>query len=173
MRTNLKYGLITGIIVGAFAVGFFALINSLNTSNNWGMQPSAIRGIGGLLTIVILATGIYLTMQAIKKEQGNKLTYGQALQAGVIVAGITAVLVALFGFVYCQYLNPGYAQYMVSEGQKAMAANGETQQQIAEHSKALQAEFSTGGQVAQALIGQTIVGTVVSLIMGIFVKSKK
>jgi len=173
MRLNLKYGLITGIIVGAFAVSFFALVNCLNTSYNWGMQPSNIRGIGGLLTIVILATGIYLTMQAVKKEQDNKLTYGQALKAGVIVAVITAVLVALFGFVYCQFLNPGYAQYMVSEAQKAMAANGETPQQIAEHSKSVQAEFSTGGQVMQALIGQTVVGTVVSLVLGMFLRSKK
>jgi len=173
MRTNLKYGLITGIIVGAFAVLFFALVNWLNTSYNWGMQPSNIRGVGGLLTIVILATGIYLTMQAVKKEQANKLTYGQALKVGVIVAVITAVLVALFGFIYCQFLNPGYAQYMVSEAQKAMAANGETPQQIAEHSKSVQAEFSTGGQVMQALVGQTVVGTVVSLILGAFLRSKK
>jgi hypothetical protein len=173
MKSTLKYGAVTGTIVGIFAIAFFAIVNGLNTSNGWGMAPANIRGFTGLLTILILATGIYTTMQAVKKQQANHLTYGQALKAGVIVAIITAVLTALFGFIYCQFINPGYAQYMLAEAQKVMVATGETKQQIAEDSKSVISEYSTGMQVAQALIGQTVVGTVVSLIMGLFIKSKK
>lgn len=173
MKSTLKYGSITGIIVSIFATGFFTLVNGLNTSNGWGMQPSGIRGISGLLTILIQATGIYLAMQAVKKEQDNVLTYGQALKTGLLVAVLTAAITAFCSFIYCAVLNPGYARYMVTEAQKVMIADKETQQQIAEHTKAMQAEFSTGMQVIQALVGQFFVGTVVSLIMGIFVKTKK
>jgi hypothetical protein len=159
--------------VGVFAVSFFSIVNGLNIGNHWGIYPATIRGIGGLLTVVILGTGIYLTMQAVKKEQSNSLTYGQALKAGIIVAVITAVITAICSFIYCQFINPGYAQYMLAEAQKAMVAQHESQQQIANDSAGIKAGFSTGGQVIQALIGQTVVGTVLSLIMGIFIKSKK
>lgn len=173
MRSIFKHGLITGIIVGVFAVLFFSIVNGLNTSNGWGMQPASIRGIGGLLTIVILATGIYLTMQAVKKEQGNMLTYGEALKTGVIVAVITAVITAICGFIYCQYINPGYAQYMLAEAQKVMVAQHESQQQMAADSISIKNEYSATMQVMQALVGQTVVGTVLSLIMGIFIRTKK
>lgn len=173
MTSTIKHGLITGTIVGIFAIASFSIVNSLNTSYGWGMQPAHIRGVCGLLTILILATGIYLAMQAVKREQSGKLLYGQALKTGMLVAVITAVLTALFGFIYCEFINPGYAQYMVAEAQKAMVAAGETKQQMAADSKTVAAEYSTGMQVVEALVGQFVVGTVVSLIMGLFIKTGK
>jgi hypothetical protein len=122
---------------------------------------------------LIQATGIYAAIQATKKLQNNKLTYRQALKTGLLVAVLTAVITACFSFVYCQFINPGYAQYMLAEAQKAMVAGGETKQQIIEHSKGVSREFSTGAQVGMALVGQFVVGTVVSLIMGLFIKTKK
>jgi len=173
MSTKFKHALVTGITVGVFAIAFFSIVDGLNTSNNWGMNPANIRGLGGLLTIVILATGIYLTMQAVKKQQGNMLTYGQALKTGLLVAVVTAVITALFGFIYCQVINPGYAAYMVSETQKAAMAAKENNQQLAADIAAAKTEYSTTMQVIQALVGQSVVGTVVSLIMGLFIKTKK
>jgi hypothetical protein len=172
MKSTLKYGLITGTVVGIFAISFFSIVNGINNSAGWGMQASNIRGISGLLTILIQATGIYVAMQAIKK-QNNTLSYGQALKTGIFIAIITAIITAFFSFIYCEFINPGYAQYMVAEAQKVMIAKGETQQQITADSVAVRKEFSTGAQVAMALVGQFFVGTVVSLIMGLFIRTKK
>lgn len=169
MSSTLKYGIITGTIVGIFAIAFFSIVNGLNT----GIQPAIIRGISGLLTIVIQAVGIYIAMQAIKKQNGNTITYGLALKTGMLIALVTAIITALFSFIYCQYINPGYAQYMLAEAQKVMLANHETPQQIADHSYAVKQEFSTTMQVAQALLGQFVVGMLISLIMGLFIKTKK
>jgi len=173
MNSTLKRGLITGTIVGIFAVSFFLVVNGLNTKYNWGFHPADIRGIGGLLTILILGTGIYITLQAVKKEQNNGLSYAQALKTGISVAIITAVITAFCSFIYCTLINPGYADYMVAEAQKVMIANNETKQQIAQHSLAVKNEYATAMQVMQALVGQTVVGTVLTLIMGLFIKTKK
>jgi hypothetical protein len=172
MRSTIKYGIITGIIVGGFAILFFTIVNSLNTAYSWGMQPENIRGLGGLLTIPILATGIFLTMSTVKKEQDYKLTYLQALKTGVLVAVITAIIVALFSYIYC-IINPGFAQYMLAEAQKVMQAKHESQQQIAADSINVLKEYAPGTQVFQALVGQTVIGTVMSLIIGLFVRSRK
>ena len=172
MRSTYKYALVTGTVVGLFAIGFFSVVNHFNTTNNWGFPPDNIRGIGGLLTILILGIGIYSTMRSLKSGQSGILTYGQAIKAGITVAVITALIAALFSFIYCTLINPGYAEYMVNEAHKTMIAKGESPQQIAEHLADERKQFSTGMQVMMALVGQSVVGTIISSIMAIFMKNK-
>jgi len=164
--------IVTGLITGVFAIGSFTLFDSLNKHFGWGVNTTTIRGLTGLLTLVILGTGIYTAMQSIKRSNGGKLTYGEALIAGFIVALITGVITALVGLIYCNYINPGYTAYMLAESQKAMIADGKSPAEIAAGTPALKQQWTTGGQMLQALIGQTVCGTVIALVMGIFLKSK-
>jgi hypothetical protein len=172
MKSTFKYGLITGIISSIFLFGFFTLMVWLNNKNNWGMQINTIRGIGGLLSIPVQAMGIYMAMQNIKQLTGS-LTYGQAIKTGLIVAATIAVIVAIFGFLYCTVFNPGYAEFMVHDAQKAMISNGESQQQIGQDSIKVAKEFTPGMQVMQALTGQFVTGAIISVIIGLFVKTKR
>ena len=80
---------------------------------------------------------------------------------------------AVLGLVYTSVINPGYAAHMVAEGKKALLANDKSSGDIATGVADLQKQFAPTMQVIQALVGQTAAGTVISLIMGIFVKSKK
>jgi len=171
MKSTLKFGLVTGLISSVFLFGFFSLVVWLNEKNGWGMQAENIRGIGGLLSIPIQAIGIYMAMQNTKKLTGM-LTYGQAIKTGLLVAITIAVIVALFSFLYCQFINPGYAEFMVKDAQKAMVANGESQQQINQHSVMVSKQFTTGAQVMMAIVGQFVTGLIISLIIGLFIKTK-
>ena len=171
MKSTLKFGLITGLISSIFLFGFFSLAVWLNTQFNWGMQASTIRGIGGLLSIPIQAIGIYMAMQNVKTLHGV-LTYGQAVKTGLIVAITIAVIVTIFSFLYCQVINPGYREYMVQDAQKAMLGKGATQQQISLESEDISQQFTTSAQVIMALIGQFGSGAVISLIIGMFIKTK-
>lgn len=171
MKSTLKFGLVTGIISSVFLLGFFSLLVWLNQKNGWGMQAGTIRGIGGLLSIPIQAIGIYMAMQNTKKLTGM-LSYGQALKTGLLVAATVAVVVATFSIFYCTLLNPGYAEFMVKDAQKAMIASGKSQQQINQESAAVARQFSTGMQVMMALVGQFFTGLIISLIIGLFIKTK-
>ena len=171
MKSTLKFGLVTGLVSTIFLFGFFPLMVWLNAKNGWGIQVSTIRGIGGLLSIPIQATGIYMAMQNIKKLTGA-LSYGQALKTGLIVAATVAVMVAAFSIIYCTIINPGYAEFMVKDAQKAMIASGKSQQQINQESVAVAQQFSTGMQVMMALVGQFFTGLIISLIIGLFIKTK-
>ncbi len=171
MRSTLKIGVVTAVISSIFLFGSFTLFTWLKDKYGWQVQVSTIRGIGGLLSIPIQAIGIYIAMQDIKKLTGA-LTYGQAIKTGLTVAITIAVIVALFSFLYCEF-NPGYAAYMVADAQKSMLANGESAQQIKDNSARVAQEFTAGTQVMEALVGQFLTGTIMSLIIGLFIKTKK
>jgi hypothetical protein len=167
-----KQAVITGLIVGAFAIGSFAIANSLNKQFAWGIQATTIRGLTGLLSLVILSIGIYTGMRSIKMSNAGKLTYRQAVLAGFIIALTTGIITALVGLIYSNFINPGYTAYMLAESKQAMIADGKSPAEIAASMPGLQQQWTTGGQMVQALVGQTVCGTVIALVMGIFIKTK-
>jgi len=164
-----KQAIITGITVGVVAIVTF----SLSKQAHLNINASTLRGLTGLLTLVILGIGIYVGMRSIKTANGGKLTYGQAMFTGFIIALVTGIITALVSVIYCSLIDPGYSTYMVAETQKAMLASGKSQAEITTGTPALLQQWSTGGQAIQALIGQTVCGTVIALVMGIFIKTKK
>lgn len=151
----------------------FAFANSLNHRFNWGFNPVTLRGLTGLLTLIILAIGIYTAMDSMKRNNNGNLTYGQAVLAGLIVAVTTGVISAIVTFIYCQFINPDYAAYMISESRKVMVADGKSLVEIAANTADLQKQMTVPMQVIQSVIGQTVSGTVIALIIGVFAKTKK
>ncbi len=169
----LKQAIVTGIVSAVFAIGVFSIADSLNQSENWNINPATIRGVIGLLTLIILGIGIYMGMQSVKRANQGQLDYGQALLTGFLVALTVGITMSVLGLVYTSVINPGYAAHMVAEGKRALLANGKSSGDIATGVADLQKQFTPSMQVMQALVGQTAAGTVISLIMGIFVRSKK
>ena len=158
----------TGVLVGAIAVIAF----SLSKQAHLHISAATLRGLTGLLTLVILGIGIYIGMNRIKAASGGTLTYGQAVFIGFIIALVTAVITAIVSFIYCTAIDPAYTAYMVEETQKAMLASGKSAAEVTAATPALQQQWSTGGQVIQALIGQTVCGTVIALVMASLLKQK-
>ena len=173
---NRKYPwklVITGVIVGLFSVGSFAITKSLNRHFDWGVQTATMRWSTGLLTLVRLGIGIYTGMCSVKKNNAGKLTYGQAFLTGLIIVLTAGLTIALASFVYRNAINPGYVADMVAESKKAMAADGKSPADIAAATPVLEQQWNAGRQVVQSLISITVFGTATALIMGIFIKSKK
>jgi len=168
-----KQAILTGLIVAVFAISSFTFFDSLNNHFAWGIHTATVRGLTGLLTLIILGIGIYTGMGSIKRSNSGKLTYGQAVLAGFIIALTTGIITALAGLIYCNSINPGYAVYMLAESKKAMIADGKSPAEIAASMPGLQRQWTTGGQMVQALVGQTVCGTVIALVMGLFLKTKK
>jgi len=138
-----------------------------------GIPSARIRAYSGLFGVVVLITGIYAGMKAVKRQNAGILTYRQAVTTGIGISVITAFMAGIFAFIYCTVINPGYTDYMVKDAQEALVAahksTGEINQQLAR----ARMQFSTTSQVLQALVGQSVVGSVCSLIVGIFTKTRK
>jgi len=173
MRTFAKYGLWTGMASGVWGLVSFTVVGWLNNAAFHGSIPATqIRSYSGLFSLIILALGIYLGLQQARTRNGNTLTYGQAVKTGIGIALVTAALVAAFTWLYCAVLNPGYTEFMVQDCQRTMTAAGKSPAVVAQCVQSTRKEFSTGAQVAQALIGQAVVGTLLTLILGLFLRTK-
>ena len=174
MKSFVRYGLGTGIISGLWGLVTFKVIGWLNNVAFHGSLPAAnVRSIGGLFSIVILVLGIAWAIQEVRRRNGGRLTYGQAVKTGVLVACIVAVIVGLFTLLYCAGINPGYTDFMVADAERTLRAAGKTPDQIAPKLEAVRKQFSVGAQVGQALIGQIVVGGIASLILGAFMRTKR
>jgi hypothetical protein len=168
-----KQALLTGFISAVFATGAFSGFEELNRTLAWGINPSTLRGLTGLLTIVILGVGVYAGLRSIKRANGGKLAYGQAVLTGLLIGLTTGVIMSVAGFIYTQFINPGYIAYMLSERKNAMLAEGRSQQDISQGMAQLKMQLSPAAQVLQALVAQTAGGTVIAAIIGLFVRTKK
>lgn len=173
MKTFVKYGLITGLIVGIWNISCFTVVNWLNNHLSLGVPSAHIRAYSGLLGIIILMLGITNGMQVLKRRNEGVLTYRQAVVTGMGISVVTALITATFAFLYCTVINPGYTGYMVQDAQRALEAAHTAPEVIQQQLIQVRREFSTVSQVMQSLIGQSVVGSVCSCIIGIFVKTKK
>lgn len=163
----------TGIASSLWLLGSFSIVVWLDAHIFHADIPATqVRAYGGLFSILILVIGIYLGMKAVKKENAMNISYGQAVKTGILISVITGIIVALFSFLYCTVLNPGYADFMVSETQKAMVNAHASANEINDKLISVKKQFSTGSQVMQALVGQIAVGSISSLIIGLFIRSK-
>jgi hypothetical protein len=174
MKSFIKYGLGTGIVSGLWGLVTFKVIGWLNEVAFHGSIAAAnVRSIGGLFSIVILVLGIAWGMKEGRRENGGLLSYGQAVKTGVLVACITAVVVAVFTWLYCSVINPGYTDFMVADAERTLRASGKAPGEIAHDLESVRKQFSTGAQVIQALVGQAVVGSLASLILGAFIRTKR
>jgi len=173
MKLPLKYGIITGCIVGLFTMTFFSIFDWINTKLGWGMRPSSIRGLTGLLTILIQAIGIYMGLGSVKHNQNNSLSYWQGVKTGVTIAVITAIITSVCSFFYCTVINPTYTDYMVQAAEREMIEAGEAKDQMVAHLAEVRKSFSTPAQVGMALVGQLVVGSAIAFILSPFIQNKK
>ncbi|HMH31539.1 MAG TPA: DUF4199 domain-containing protein [Puia sp.] len=173
MKTITKYGLWTGLISGLWGIVSFTIVSGLNGAFFHKSIPAAdIRSVSGLFSILILAMGIYWGIREEKRKMANTLTFGQAVKTGTMISLITAVLASIFTFLYCTKINPGYSDFMVRDTQQTLTEAGKSPDEINQRLASVRKEFSTGAQVAMALVGQLVMGTIATLIIGLFLRTK-
>ncbi len=173
MKTITKYGLWTGVISGLWGIVSFTFVGWLNGVFFHKSIPAAdIRSVSGLFSILILAMGIYWGIREEKGKMGNTLTFGRAIKTGIVITLVTAVLVSISTLLYCTKINPGYADFMVRDAHQTLIEAGKSPDEINQRLVSVRKEFSTGIQVGMALIGQLVMGTIATLIIGLFLKTK-
>ncbi len=174
MQTFIKFGIGTGIVSGLWGLATFTVIGWLNQVAFHGSLPAAnVRSIGGLFSIIILVVGITWAMLEVRRQNAGVLSYGQAVKTGALVACTTAIIVAVFSWLYCTVINPGYTAFMVADAERTLRAAGKAPGEIASQLDSVRRQFSAGSQTGQALVGQAVVGTLASVIVGAFVRTKR
>ena len=173
MKSFVKFGLGTGLLVSAWNLSCFTIVSWIDKTLLLGIPVARIRAYSGLFGIVLLIIGVYVGIREAKKKNENQITFGEALRTGIFISLISAAIAGLFAFIYCTIINPGYADYMVRDAESTLMASKKTSKEISQELIQVRNRFSTTTQVLQALIAQSVMGSIGSLIISLFIRSKK
>jgi len=170
MIQTFKRGLLTGLIVATWLIAGFSVLKTILPNS----PHYILRTITGLLGLIILFTGILSGISKAKAaKKGNPFTYIDALKTGVIISITVAIVVSLASVLYVTIINPGFTDDMVKEAETALSRSHATPAGAAQRLAAVRNEFSVRSQMIIPLIAQSVCGTIFSLILGLFFRTKQ
>lgn len=171
LKNSLNGGIIMGLVGIIFAVGLFV----------FDYMPVGFKGIpvgiGALvINIVIL---IFLMKSYRNNVLGGYMTFGQAFIFALLVSVFSTILSAVFNYVFYAFIDPEYGVRLMEANKDwvegFMLEKGLPESAIAD---AIEKAESKGvitplKSVKQALIGGTIFGVILSLIMAAIMKKNE
>ena len=123
------------------------------------------------LSYLILIAGIILVQINYRNKYSNGfIEYGKAFTVGMLSSLVLAVIVGIYTFVFFKYINPGAMEEIMVQAEQRMMDRGMTDMEI-EQGMAMAEKMQTPGWYTTfAVLGNFIIGIVISLITAIFVK---
>lgn len=157
---GMRYGLLTGLV--SIIISFV-----LNISH---LEQSPLKW----LSLVVMIAGIVLGQQAFKKASGEFMSYGQGLGVGMVVSGVSAVLSAIFSYIYVTFIDPEMTARILDKARTDLEAQGKMSDTQIDQAMHWTAMFVQGpALVAVALVGGLVMGLLVSLITAAVLKNPK
>lgn len=166
------YGLIFGIILVVYT--FFAQQSMLN--EGVGMMRGIVQG--GISLLLYFLGVVISTIHFRKSKLDNFMTYRQSFLFGVLVLFFSSFIVAVYTFVYAQWINPEYTAQlyeMTVQLTLDMYERMNVSEDIIEKAMVqLEAKgISTPTEMAMSSVwGGIIMGVIVSLITSIFTQRR-
>ena len=112
LKTEIKWGLILALALFVYEL----ILWSLGFHSEKIDQHAAVTSFGLLPPIACLAAGI------IEKRKGvleDKMTYMQALIAGILIAGMSLPFQALFTWMLLNFISPDYFETAIAAGMRS------------------------------------------------------
>lgn len=166
MKIPLTYGL--GIsIAGALLALVEYFLGYHNDPARFG-TGQIIGSVGGLLFTIV---GLVLGLRAVREATPDRsLSYGRAVGKGTLITVFSGIFGALFYVVYGNLINPEFHEVLYQTQVDKMLENGMSQEQVDAAESFTRFFTSVTWMVIASLVMSPIVGVVLSLIIGIFVK---
>lgn len=108
----LYYGLITGV-----ALIVLSLI--LYITNLYMNRP-----LGYLSMLLLVAGMVYGTFEYRKNYMNGFITYGQAFTLCFLIGLFTAVITAIYTFIFAEFIYPGFTQEILEKARQEMLNSG-------------------------------------------------
>ena len=169
-KTSMLYGLIVSLAGSGLMISLVGLKL---------LGPKAIpldnEMIGGtilfLFLYLFLLFGIYFSIKKRKQQNGQKITFKEALLQGTILSLSTAVFSVLFTYLFYEILYPSYVTETLEALKSKMESATIQQEMITEKLLEKENYYSTSVQSFFSFIGNLITGIAFSLLLSFFLKS--
>lgn len=162
--TTTKVALKWGIIIGICSVVFSTLIMVLGMVGNQAI---------GFVAYIIIGIGVFMAMNAYKKENNGFMSYGQGLGIGALMAAVSGLLSSAYSFVYMKFIDPSVMDQIFKKAEADMEKKGLSPEQIDQAMEMSKVFMSPGAMFVWGVVGSILLGFVFSLIIAAFVKKDK
>lgn len=163
--TELKYGMFTSFILFIWMIIEYTLF--IPNFHEAGLYI-------GIVAILIPVIGIFFGI----RERRDKINFGyitfrDAFRTGIVITFITAVMIVLFTYVYYEFINPGYVNYLAAETEKALIQKNAVREEINAAVTVIRYQFSFNVQIIQQLLFVLLGGTAITFIVSIILKKER
>ena len=157
---SLSSGIILGIVLVIFGLLMYFLDVDRQSKIMW-------------LSYVILFVGLYMSIVSYRKKlPGELMTYGQAFLSGFLTGLFASVLVAIFTYIYVEYIDTTLIDKVLAEAEeKILAREPNISDEDLDRALSLTRKFTNPGVMSFfSLFGNVVLSTLFSLIIAIFAK---
>ncbi len=169
-KTSILYGLIVSLAGSVLMVSLVGLKL---------IGPKAIpldnEMVGGtvlfLFLYLFLLFGIYFAIKKKKQQNGQTISFKEALLQGILVSLSTAVFSVLFTYLFYDVLYPNYVNEILEALKIKMESVNVPKQMVDEKLLEKETYYSTSVQSFYSFIGNLITGVAFALLLSFFLKS--
>ena len=153
-----------GVIIGAVLIVFSLLMYLLDVD-----RESPVN----YISYLFLAIGLWWAIDAYRKKmEGGFITYGRAFSMGFYVGLVASVLVAVYLYIYVQFINPGMIEEILLKAEDDMLTQNPnmTDEQL-DQARGWVEKFTSPTMITiMGFIMNVVASTILSLIIAIFAK---
>ncbi len=161
MPTEIRYGLLNGLLVCVWSLGEFLL--GIHTRH---MQYSAITS---LLSAIIPFVILLRALQARRSDTvSGALTLWQGAKVGLVVGLVTGAVLAIYFQIYFRWINPDWLQYAEAYERQKLLAAGRSLAEIEQEIARLRKMQSPLWQSAAGILGTVLLDTLLALVITLF-----
>ena len=156
-----------GIIISAALILFSLVMFLLDVS-----YDSKVN----YLSYLILAIGLYWAITSYRnKQEGGFITYGGAFSSGFYTGLIISIIVAIYTFIYVQFINPGIIDdIMIKSEEEILTKYPDWSDEQIDQALSYTEMFTSPTIMAIfGFFGNLVASTIFSLIIAIFAKREK
>jgi hypothetical protein len=126
-----------------------------------------------LVPLAVMIVVTWLGIKAVREEAKDKsLSYGKGVGTGVLISLYASLIFAIYTFVHFTFINPNFADYAIDMIRQKWVAAGMGDSQIEQAEKFTRFFYKPALMAIMTVPYLTFVGTIISLILSIFLKRK-
>ncbi|MCK5782423.1 MAG: DUF4199 domain-containing protein [Flavobacteriales bacterium] len=166
----LKFSVIPGITLGVIQIFLAVIVYVMGVDASEAGWQAYVSGIVSTIAMIF----IFVINQKKYRDEINDglLSLGEAVKIGVTIAVIAAVIYGIYNYLFMTVIEPDFAQNILDNAEQAMLEqNPDMSDEQLDMALGMASKFSSPAiTVPLGIIGSAIIGLVISIITGLFVK---
>lgn len=159
-KANLTSGMILGLIGIVYTLAMYFLNLTFNKTQ------------GYIFLLILLVTMFFLIKSYRDNYLHGYITYGQAVGAGVVIFLYYSVIIAVFSYILYAVIDPELIGRQLAMSEELLEKRGLPQEAMDAAMKFQKKVIKPGIIAPLGLISNMVYGTIMSLIIAIFVKKE-